>query len=163
MSNLSFSVDIKQGFSKRADLLAKYFPELLRKAVEKTTDVTKRNIIKRTPVKTGAARSSWIASKTGEFEYTISSSVGRGRFYTGWLETGTGIWVEGGQPIQPKVGKMLTFPIKSGNSIIGWVRTKSVNGIAGHFMVQGSKKLAFDTLLKEITANLKKQWENGKL
>lgn len=155
---LSFKVTYNPHQAKIVDRFIKAYPELVTKAVRQTTDFAKKSIIEKTPVKTGAARASWIIEEQGPFTYAIISAVGRGRKYTPFLETGTGIWREGGSPITPKHGEFLVFPIIVGNTIVRWVKKRSVNGMAGHFMIARTKKPATEKLVNLLQRAIRSAW-----
>ena len=156
---LTMKVTYNKHQSKLVDSFIKAYPELVEKSVRIATDFGKRMIIMFTPVKTGAARASWTIEDTPlPFSYAIVSTIGRGAAYTPALETGTGIWSEGGQPITPKKGDWLVFPIIEGNTIVRWVKTKSVNGMMGHFMVARSVKPTTERLSKGLMKRIREQW-----
>lgn len=156
---LTFQVSYNKHLVKIVDRFAKAYPELIEKAVRQTTDWAKRKIIELTPVKTGAARASFTVEQNPEpFSYSVVSTIGRGAKYTPMLERGTGLWGESGQPITPKKGEWLVFPIIEGNTIVRWVKTKSVRGMMGHFMVARTRRDAGPYLTKKLRKLIQAEW-----
>ena len=157
-TGLTMKVSYDKKAIKSVDKFIAAFPKEVNLAVRKATDYGKRMIINFTPVKTGAARTSWTVRQLGPFSYSIESTIGAGAKYTPMLETGTGVFGPSGTPITPKTGEWLVFPIIEGNTIIRWVKTKSVQGQKANHMVERTRKPTITRLTRLLKVEIGKLW-----
>ncbi|MEO0206590.1 MAG: HK97 gp10 family phage protein [candidate division WOR-3 bacterium] len=157
-TGLGLAVTVDNTALQKLSRFAKVFPNNVDNCVRKATDFAYREIIRRTPVKTGDLRKSFIKKPLGKFSYGIVSELGRGRNYSIFVEKGTGYYSEHPHPIVPKNAKMLVFPILRGNKIVKWIRTKSTKGMHGKFMVHRSISPTVTRLTDLLRKEIRDMW-----
>ena len=136
-------------------LVSKY-PSTVENDLKITAAKTKQKLIKATPKKTGRTSQLWEIKRKSATIYDITNKDKVAVF----LEEGTGIHGPKKRQITAKkAGGFLHFPIIQGNTIVGWVRTKSVAGIKAVHMVKDTIPFTQNFLTKRLEASIKKLWE----
>ena len=145
---------------QRVKLFASKFPFAIEKATEQAATFGKGLIVKATPVKVGDARKSWEVDRDTKNPkapaFVITSRVGKGSFYTPFLEYGTGVFGPKRRPIYPTTAKYLWFPIIKGNTIKAWVKRKWVAGMPAVGMIKNNIKKIQERLTFNISAIIRK-------
>lgn len=152
------SVTVDKKVLHRMQNFIKVFPDKIEKSVKRATDYAHKEILKNTPVKTGALRSSFIKESIGRFSYNVTSKIGRGKDYAIFVEKGTGLYKETPSYIFPKRAKFLVFPIIKGNTITKWIKTKFTRGMPGKFMVHRAVLPTIKKLNDLIKTEIYKMW-----
>ena len=130
------------------------FPVLTDRAVQFAAAAGKGSMMRSTGG-IGVVAKEFVSEQVNQGTYRVynptMSKDGKWNIVT-LLDQGTGVYGPAGRPITPTTKKYLHFPIIEGNSIVGWVMTKSVKGIRAFKMIEK----AIPVVNKALANNFKK-------